>query len=156
MKKGLLLVCIALLISSCGLFKKDKPAVLPEPTFVALQFEASGNINPNNQGQSFPVFLRIYQLKSYSNFEDADFFSLYENDDQALGKELVEKKEILLKPNEKRTVFYEDVSEEVRTIGIYGLFREYGQAQWKAAAGVQKNKTNVIKIYVSGTDIIIK
>ena len=156
MKKALLLVCVLLLVSACGLFKKDKPPPPPEPTCVALQFEAAGNINPNSEGRSFPLFLRIYQLKSYSKFEDADFFSLYEKDDEVFGKELVNKEEILLKPNERRTVFYNEVSDDIHTIGIYGLFRIYEQAQWKAATGIQKNKNNVIKIYVSGTKLVIK
>ena len=119
MKKALLLVCVLLLVSACGLFKKDKPPPPPEPTCVALQFEAAGNINPNSEGRSFPLFLRIYQLKSYSKFEDADFFSLYEKDDEVLGKELVNKEEILLKPNERRTVFYDKVSDEVFTRPAY-------------------------------------
>lgn len=159
MKKGLVLVCVIMMVSACGLFKKDKPPSLspspPEPTRVVLEFEAAGDINPNADGRASPLVLRIYRLKSYLVFEDADFFSLYEKDDEVLGGELVNKEEILLKPNEKRTVFFE-ASDDIRTIGIFGVFRAYEQGQWKATTGVQQNKTNIINVFVSGTKLTIK
>ena len=155
MKNGIVLVCILMLVSACGLFKKAKPPPQPEPTRVVLEFEAAGDINPNIAGRASPLVVRVYHLKSYSAFEDADFFSLYEKADEVLGKELVDKEEILLKPNEKRTVFFE-ASDEIRTVGIMAAFRYYEQGQWKAAARVQKNKTNVINIFVSGTTVTIK
>lgn len=154
-KKGLVLICVIMMVAACNPFKKKKPPPPPEPTRVVLEFEAAGNINPNPEGRASPLVLRIYQLKSYSKFEDADFFALYEKDEEVLGGELVNKEEILLKPNEKRTVFYEK-TDDTRTIGVIGAFRDYEQSQWKAAAGVQENKTNVINIYVNGTKLTIK
>ena len=80
MKKALILICIIMLVSACNPFKKKKPPPPPEPTRVVLEFEAAGDINPNSEGRASPVVLRIYRLESYSVFEDADFFSLYEKD----------------------------------------------------------------------------
>ena len=77
----------------------QQPPPAPEPTRVVLEFEATGNINPNSEGRASPLVVRIYRLKSYSVFEDADFFSLYEKADDALGGELIDKEEILLNPN---------------------------------------------------------
>jgi type VI secretion system protein VasD len=154
-KKGLILVCVFLLVAACNPFKKKKPPPAPEPTRVVLEFEATGNINPNSEGRASPLVVRIYRLKSYSVFEDADFFSLYEKADEALGGELIDKEEILLNPNEKRTVFFE-ASDDLRTVGIFGVFRDYEQGQWKAAAGVKKNKTNIINVFVNGTNLTIK
>ena len=142
-KKGLVLICVILMVAACNPFKKKKPPPPPEPTRVVLEFEAAGNINPNPEGRASP------------KFEDADFFALYEKDEEVLGGELVNKEEILLKPNEKRTVFYE-TTDDTRTIGVIGAFRDYEQSQWKAAAGVQENKTNVINIYVNGNKLTIK
>ena len=155
MKKGLVLIGVMLMVTACGLFGKDKPPPPPEPTRVVLEFEAAGDINPNAEGRASPLVLRIYRLKSYSDFGDADFFSLYEKDDEVLGGELINKEEILLNPNEKRTVFFE-ASDDIRTVGIFGVFRAYEQGQWKAAAGVQQNKTNIINVFVSGTKLTIK
>ena len=148
------MMCAALTISGCGLFKK-KPKPPPEPTYVTLNFEASGDINRNISGSASPVVLRIYQLKSYTTFEKADFFSLFEEDDQLLGKDLLDKEEILLKPHEKKTVFFEP-SEETEAIGLFAVFREYKEAQWKASVGIRKNKTNVIDVTVSGFELITR
>jgi type VI secretion system protein VasD len=154
-KKGLILICVIMLVAACNPFKKKKPPPPPEPTRVVLEFEATGDINPNSEGRASPLVLRIYRLKSYSVFEDADFFSLYEKDEEVLGGELINKEEILLNPNEKRTVFFE-ASDDVRTVGIFGVFRDYEQGQWKAALGVKENKTNIINVLVSGTNLTIK
>jgi type VI secretion system protein VasD len=154
MKKGFVLVCVVMILSACGLFKK-KPPPPPEPTHVVLEFEAGGDINPDSEGRASPLVLRIYQMKSYSAFEDADFFSLYEKDDQVIGSDLVDKQEILLKPNEKRTVFFE-ATDDTRIVGLLGIFRDYEKGQWKATTAVQKNKTNVINIFVSGANLMIK
>ena len=154
-KKIFVFICVILMVAACNPFKKKKPPPPPEPTRVVLEFEAAGNINPNPEGRASPLVLRIYQLKSYSKFEDADFFALYEKDEEVLGGELVNKEEILLKPNEKRTVFYE-TSDDTRTIGVIGAFRDHEQSQWKAAAGVKENKTNVIGISVNGNNLTVK
>ena len=156
MKKSLILLCVILMLSGCGLFKKKKPPPPPpEPTRVVLEFEAAGDINPNLEGRASPLGVRIYQLKSYSVFGKADFFSLYDNDEHVLGGELLKKQEILLKPDEKRTVFFETEA-DTRTIGLLGVFMAHEGIQWKDATGVKENKTAVIYVYVSRAGIIVR
>jgi type VI secretion system protein VasD len=155
-KKVILLLCVTMLLVGCGLFKKKKPPPPPpEPTRVVLEFEAGGDINPDIAGRPSPLYIRIYQLKSYSAFGKADFFSIYENDDGVLGRELVDKQEILLQPNEKRTVFFE-TGDDTQAIGLLGIFRDYEHAQWKAATGIQPHKTSVIHISVSSAGITVR
>jgi type VI secretion system protein VasD len=154
-KKGLFLVFVLMMLSACGLFSNDGPPPTPEPTRVVLQFEAAGDINPNIAGRSSPLVVRIYQLTSYSNFYDAEFISLFAEDDETLGRELVHKQELFLKPNDKRTVYFE-APNDVRTIGILAAFRYFDQGRWRVATSVQKNKTNVVNVFINGTDIQIK
>lgn len=155
MKKGFLLLCVIMLLSGCGMFKKKKPPPPPEPTRVVIEFEAAGDINLNAEGRASPLVVRIYQLKSYSAFGKADFFSLYDNDEGVLGRELLKKQELLLKPNEKRTVFFETEA-ETQTIGLLGAFIAYEGVQWKTAAGVQANKTAVINVSISRAGIMVR
>lgn len=152
---GLPLTIVLMVIWGCGLFKKDKPKPLPEPTRVVLEFETAGDINPNIAGRASPLVVRIYRLKSYSAFKDADFISLFEKDSDVLGKDLVDKEEIHLKPNEKRTVYFE-APDAIRTVGILAAFRYYDRGQWKAAAGIQQNKTNVFNVRIKGTSVQLK
>jgi type VI secretion system protein VasD len=144
-----------MMISACGLFGKDEPPPVLEPTRVVLEFETAGDINPNIAGRSSPLVVRIYHLTAYSAFKDADFNSLFEKDSEVLGRDLVDKKEIYLKPNEKRTIYFE-ASDAIRTVWVMAAFRYYYQGQWKAAATVQQNKTNVIYIFIKGINVQMK
>jgi type VI secretion system protein VasD len=154
-KYGSILAVVLIMISACGLFGKDEPPPALEPTRIVLELEAAGDINPNIAGRASPLVLRIYHLMSYSVFRDADFNSLFEKDSEVLGRDLVDKKEIYLKPNEKRTVYFE-ASDAIRTVGVMAAFRYYHQGQWKAATTVQRNKTNVIYVFIKGTNVQMK
>lgn len=157
LKTGAMLLSVIFLVAGCGLMKKKLPAlpIALDPTRVVLEFEAAGDINPNPEGRPSPLFVRIYQLKTYSEFGNADFFSLYEKDEQVLARDLVGKEEIVLKPNEKRTVFFE-AAQGAQSLGVIGLFTKYENIQWKAAAGLQANKTTVIRIQISGAGVIVR
>lgn len=155
MKNVFVIFFLVLTIGACGLFKKKKPPPPPEPTRVVIQFETTADINPNALGRSSPLYVRIYQLRSYSDFGKAGFFSLYDKANQVLGKDLINQQEILLKPNEKRTVFFE-TPDDTQTIGLVGLFMETISVRWKTAAGVQANKTTVINVTIDGTGIVVR
>jgi len=154
-KSGLLLAGILVMVSACALFSKDKPPPPTEPTRVVIEFEAAANINPNIDGRPSPVEVRIYHLRSYSVFKGAGFMPLFDGDEKVLGKELVHKQVIYLKPDEKHTVFYE-TAKDIRTLGIIAAFRDYDRGRWKVATGLQKNKTNVVDVFLSGTALQIQ
>jgi type VI secretion system protein VasD len=155
LRNGFILAVVLMMISACGLFGKDEPPPVLEPTRIVLEFEAAGDINPNIAGRASPLVVRIYHLMSYSLFRDTDFNSLFERDSEVLGRDLVDKKEIYLKPNEKRTVYFE-APDAIHTVGVMAAFRYFHQGQWKAAATVQKNKTNVIYVFIKGTNVQMK
>lgn len=147
MKQGLVAICLLNLLAGCGFFGGDpKP---PQPTIVIVEVEADGDINLSASGNASPLVLRIYQLTSRSRFEDGDFMALFENDAEVLGKHLIEKKEITLRPNTKDSVTLLDLSEDVEAIGFMGVFREEG-ANWRAVEEIEPNQTTVIRVYVSG------
>ena len=159
-RKNVCLILVILLLSGCGLMSKDKkvqppPPPPPEPTRIVLEIEAAGDINPDPEGRSSPLVLRIFQLKSKAAFNGADFFSLYEKDESVLGGDLIRKEEVTLKPNERRTLKFE-AHQDTRTIGVFGTFRNYEEAIWRAAAAVQPNTVNLLNVYVSGTTINIR
>lgn len=156
-KKILILLLVVHLLAACSLFKKEKPPPPPppEPTRVVLEFEAAGNINPNIEGRTSPLVLRIYQLKSYPVFMRADFFSLYDKEEQVLAGQLTGREEITLKPNEKRTVYFE-TAPDTRAIGVMGLFINSGGIRWKTVSGIQPNKTTVIPIQVNSAGLTVR
>lgn len=92
-------VFLVMLLASCGLFSGG-PDPKPEPTHAILEIQASDGINPDIAGRASPVALRIYELKSLSGFNEADFLSIYDEDKTVLGGDLISKKEVVVKPNE--------------------------------------------------------
>lgn len=152
---SIILACILTTLCACGWFKKDKPPAQPEPTRVVIEIETAGDINPSITNRPSPVVVRIYQLRSYADFKKADFTSLYENGNQALGKDLIDQQEIFVKPGEKRTVFFE-APDDLRTVGIMAAFRYYQKGQWKVSTGIQPNKTNVVNVFINGTNVQLK
>jgi type VI secretion system protein VasD len=153
-KFGLFLIGILVAVNACNFFSKDKPPQPIEPTRMVIEFEAAGNINPNIDGRPSPVEVRIYHLRSYSVFKAASFMPLFEMDEKVLGKELVHRQVLYLKPDEKRTVFFE-TADDISTLGILAAFRGYDQGRWKVATGIKKNKTNVVDVFLSGMTVQI-
>lgn len=147
----------AVLMTACSLFKKKEPPPPPppEPTRVVLEFEAAGNINPNMEGRASPLVLRIYQLKSYTAFMRADFFSLYDKEENVLAGLVAGKQEITLKPGDKRTVYFEPAP-DTQAVGVMGLFINSDGIRWKSVSGIRPNKTTVIPIQVDGTGLTVR
>jgi type VI secretion system protein VasD len=140
---------VILLAAACA---KEIP---PEPTHITITIETAGDINPNIEGRPSPLVLRIYQLKSSSNFKKADFMSLYEKDASFLGNGLLKKEEIFLKSNEKRNILYE-AEAGTSSVGLMAVFRNYEQSQWKATTTVSPHKFNQINVSISGTTLTVK
>ena len=149
--KALVLFCAMVLVAGCA----APPPPAPDPTIVNLQIRSAADINPNPDGRPSPVILRIYQLKTLTAFEDADFFSLFERDLEVLGQDLLRKDEVSLKPGDTQAITLEP-KDEVRFIGVMASFRDIDQAQWKTIASISPNQTNVLYLDVIGTRAAFK
>jgi type VI secretion system protein VasD len=147
-------LCITLLLSGCKGPSLPIPFV-SKPTSMLIEIDTAGDINPTSSGRASPLILRLYQLKSSSVFDKADFLALYDADERTLGGDLLHKEEITLKPNEKRICAFKP-TEETHAIGMFAAFRDYERAQWRAVAAVQPHKSNVILVNVSGTSLTIR
>ena len=153
-KRLILVVCLTLALSACW-GKKAKVKQAPEPARVVMEFQAGSDVNPNPEGRSSPLVLRVYELKSPSHFQKADFLALYEKDQDTLGKDLLRKEEITINPNEKRTLYFEP-TDKTHAVGVFAALRQYDGGQWRVAADVEPNKFLLLHIWVSGTSIKIQ
>ena len=145
---------VILLLAGC------KGQALPLPfvskrTSMVIEIEAAGNINPTAAGRASPLVLKLYQLQSPAVFNQVDFLALYDADERTLGKDLVRKEEVVLQPNEKRTLAFEPPA-ETKAIGMFAVFRNYERAQWRAVAVVRPHKSNVIRLDVRGTNLTMR
>lgn len=96
-----------------------------------LVVSADGTINPDMRGHPTPVVVRIYELKNESAFESADFFSLYEKEQTVLGGDLIQRDEVVLRPNDSRLITRR-ANNDARVLGVIAAFRNLERSTWKA------------------------
>jgi type VI secretion system protein VasD len=99
---------------------------------VPITIAASAEANPDANGRPSPVVVRVYQLKSDTAFSRADFLVLFDDDEKALGPDLIVRDEYVLGPAESRTV-YVNISEDARTVGAVAMFRDVRNSLWRAS-----------------------
>ncbi len=126
-------VALALALAGC--------ASAPKPTQLAGSVQAAANINPSVSGRPSPLLVRLYELKTPTAFESADFVALFQRDQAELGADLLGREEIMLNPGETRPVG-KTLAPETRFIGVFGAFRDLERARWRTVVAVEPGKKN--------------
>ncbi len=104
----------------------------PKPAAVTLTLQASADVNPDSTGRPSPVVVRIYQLKGDAAFSAAEFFALYDDEQKALGSDLIGKSvEATLRPGETNPVPGFTVDPLAGFVGVIAAYRDYRNAQWR-------------------------
>lgn len=141
-RQFLLAFACALLAAACA-----SPPPKPVITKVEGKVAASDKVNPDSKGRPSPVVLRLYELKSLAAFSSADFFSLWENDQAALGAELAAREEIHLKPGEQ-VDFSRTVQPGVTHLGAVVAYRDLEHAVWRGMVPLPLGKTTPVTLTV--------
>ena len=153
--RTLLMALLAASLAGCFGSKEGPPPPPPlPPTRIELHVEASKNINPNAEGRSSPVLLRIYELKGLAGFNAADYFALLEKDQSALGGDLGRKRELMLRPGETQTLILqpEDAS---GFFAAYAGFRDLQSARWRVSASVMPHTNSIFGLKLEGNQLIL-
>jgi type VI secretion system protein VasD len=116
--------------------------------------ESASFLNPNIYQQASPVVVVIYQLKSPTAFQQANFFALSDNAQGALGAELLDKREIEIRPGQKQTV-HMDLSPEAGYIGVVAEFRNPDTAQWRQVKQIKSGKNVKLQIHLSTQNVSV-
>ncbi len=128
-----------------------KPVVTP----VALNLIAGPDANPDARGRASPLTIRVYALKTPAPFEAADFFTLFEKDQQALGAELVQREEMLLRPGESRKLNM-TLPADARALAFMAAFRDLDRARWREVRAVEPGKPLDLAVTFGARQIGIK
>ncbi|MFL0802501.1 MAG: type VI secretion system lipoprotein TssJ [Agarilytica sp.] len=142
-------------VSACSTVNHKVGAALNLDTDLKIEISADKFINPDEQDQSSPVVLRLYELTSTQLFEKADFIDLYERDEEILGATFVAKQELKsVVPNTTRTERFV-LSKDTRFIAIFAEFYSYKNAKTKVVFPVTASNVvrNSVVVNVSGTDL---
>ncbi len=125
-------------LSACAMFGGGK-------TTLEAKVVASAEVNPDSRKRPSPVVVRVFELKSPTLFEQADFVSLFEKDQAVLGAEMISREEFVLRPGETKPLV-KPLSPDTKFIGVMVAFRELERARWRAVVPVAAGKKNVMAI----------
>jgi len=136
------LVALLPLAGGCGLFGSKGP--LP----IEVVVTASDRLNPDEQGQSLPTMVRIFQLKSTAKLEAADFDPLYRRPKEVLGEDLLHLEELTLSPGQsvRRQL---DRDPAARAIAVVGLFRKPSGLSWRALAEIPPSDKRASMLFLA-------
>lgn len=130
------IAALALLLGACSSTPAGKaPEAQPiqaaaEDGTVILNIHAAAGLNPGASGQPAPVRVRIFELKNTAAFNRADYFALAERASDALGPDLIDQDEVLIRPGETRRV-ERKLNPATRQIGLVVGYREIDRALWR-------------------------
>ena len=99
-------------------------------TDVRLNLSASADLNANNHNEPLPVMVRLYQLSSVDAFRNASFEQLWQADELILGTDLVDKKELTVKPSAELSYELEQV-DGAEYVAIFVMYRNIEQDSWR-------------------------
>jgi len=156
---GWLTVAVAsMLLLACDSMDSKVGSVLKLDTDLKVTIHVDNDVNPDEDGNASPVFLRLYELKSPALFEKADFISLYERDQEVLGKDFIARQELKrLAPGDEREQKFV-LTGETQYVGLYAEFFEYEDAKYKVVFPITINNIfrNSVEIRLSGNAVILE
>jgi len=121
----LMLWVLSLALAGCS----SAPAQ-PEQLKLDLAIHAGGSLNPDDKGRASPVLVRLYELKTPSTFEQADYYTLESTDRTVLMQDLLARDEFILRPGEFRDV-ERKLNPDAQALGFLVGYRDLGKATWR-------------------------
>lgn len=121
---------VVALSSGCG---QTPPPEEPKPCdrqMITLDIYAAGNINPNETGNPRPVVVRLYQLVSDLNLQNARYDDVLLRSDETLGKDVMKVDEVSIFPNDHLEIKFERIK-EASYLGGVALFHGPKGQSWK-------------------------
>lgn len=115
------------------------------PGSINAKLDAGAQLNPDARKRPSPVVVRVFELKVPTQFESADFVSLFEKDQAVLGADMVSRDEFVLRPGESKSI-NKPLSPDTKFVAVMAAFRELERARWRAVVPVVAGKKNVISI----------
>lgn len=126
--RWLLIGCACVWLAACG---SATPAPAKDEAIdLRLQVVASKDVNPDERGRASPIMVRVYELKSGTAFQSADFFSLQDDDRKAAGGDVLVSDEFILRPGETKTI-ERHANPSTNLIGVLAGYRNLTRSTWR-------------------------
>jgi type VI secretion system protein VasD len=128
-----------------GLTGCKSPPPPPPPARIVGSIQAAPALNPSVSQRPSPLRLRVYELRSPTAFNQADFMALYQGDQAALGADLLGRDEFVLQPGETLPVA-KVLAPDTRFLGVFAVYRDLERATWRALVPVQPSQVHQLDI----------
>ena len=124
MKKHIAIYLLFLCLIACSMSQQ-----------LHVGMSASNDLNPNQQGQSLPVMVRVVQLSSPDQFQQANYNQLWRQAKGTLSDSWVASRQLILSPG-KSVDLHLPLSLKTQYLGVIALFREPGN-HWRLLLPLQ-------------------
>lgn len=142
-------------ISAISLLLLSGCASTPKPTIAKVSIVTQSDLNPDSRNRPSPVVVKWYELKSDSEFNRADFFSVFDNEQKALGSDLLNSEIFQLRPGETLKL-ERPIQPDARYVVVVAAFRDLEHSQWRGVLPIpSKNKFERIIIQLERNKIMI-
>ncbi len=94
---------------------------------------ASKDVNPDASGRPSPVVVKVFELRTDTEFKGAEFFALYEREKETLAATLLASQEYVLQPGETRDLQMQ-FPRDARYVGVVAAYRDLRVATWRVLA----------------------
>ncbi|MCB2261648.1 MAG: type VI secretion system lipoprotein TssJ [Candidatus Thiosymbion ectosymbiont of Robbea hypermnestra] len=126
-----------------------------EATRLEAEVIAAADVNEDADGRALPIVVRLYELKTPGGFQGADFYGLYDRENEVLGANLLNREELNLRPGQRHRIAREPAP-EARYLGVLGAFRKIDDAQWKAVYPLTADVLNRVEIQLGSNAVSIR
>jgi len=140
-----LLVCG---LASCGSAPKKTTHDLE------LRISTTTDVNPDVESRPSPIVLHVLQLTDVDEFYRAEYLSLARDDASALGGDVLNKSEVVLKPGDSRETVLE-LNQQTAYLGFVAGYRDIEHALWRISQEIVPGKTDWISVKLSEKQILI-
>ncbi|AZE89706.1 type VI secretion system lipoprotein TssJ [Pseudomonas orientalis] len=110
-------------------------------TKLDLVLTANEHLNPDLHGRPSPVVLQLIELRHGVAFENAEFFSLYDNAEQVLPKDWVSSEEVELRPGDRLALKLR-VEPGSHFVGVLAAYRDLPHVQWRLLVPLTAQQLN--------------
>ncbi|UFN56778.1 MULTISPECIES: type VI secretion system lipoprotein TssJ [Microbulbifer] len=142
--------CALLLLAGCQTTRET----LNFDTNVELTLSATTDVNPDSDGRSSPVVVRVFMLADDRQFSREEFLNLYENAESRLGRDLIDT--VILKefaPGEERVETL-GLTPEVKYIGLLAEFVQYQRAESLMLLPIKPHNDNEYAVTLTDIKIV--
>jgi type VI secretion system protein VasD len=135
--RGRCIVALVALCAALGAAALSGCKSAPSATPVSGSVQGASELNRSVNQRASPLLLRVYELKSETAFNKADFMALYQSDQATLGADLVAREEFMLAPGEIRP-YKKTLAPETRFVGVVAAYRDLERSTWRTIAPIPK------------------